>query len=115
MTHRFEDSFSQDCKPELDEKAIEHINEAIKHAQKCLTHGDFHKYKESYEKAYDGILNNMIYFTETFLLEEKGSLEMYAVKMIRYMQRIQDLRVLLNKIEADANKALVAKEENKDG
>ena len=112
MIHRFEDSFSSNVKPEIDEKAIESLNESIRHAQKCLTHGDFHKYKEAYEKAYDGILNNMIAFTEGFLTEEKGSLDMYAVKMIRYMQRIQDLRVLLNKIQIEANRPITQGKDN---
>jgi hypothetical protein len=108
--HRFEDSYNAQDKPEIDDKAIELLNESIKQAQKCLTHGDFHKYKEAYEQAYNGILNNMIAFSEGFLADEKGSLEMYAVKMIRYMQRIQDLRILLNKVQIDASKPLVEKE-----
>ena len=90
------------------------LNESIKAAQKCLTHGDFHKYKEAYESAYDNILNDMCVFTDAYIFKGQGSIEMYAMKMVQYMQRIQDLRVLLNKVQADANKPLSQTEENKD-
>ena len=109
---KFEDAFEEAKTEQFDAKAVEHLNAAIQSAQKCLTHGDFHKYKEQFEKAYEYILTDMVAFTNGYLAQERGSLEMYAVKMIRYMQRIQDLKVLLSKVQLDANKT---KMENDNG
>lgn len=112
MTYQFGDAFEAAVKDHDEAKAVEHLNASIQMAKKCLTHGDFHKYREEFEKAYDFILTDMVGFTNRYLAEERGSLEMYAVKMIRYMQRIQDLRVLLNRVNVDSNKSLIT--ENKD-
>lgn len=93
-------------------KASEHLNESIKAAQKCLTHGDFHKYADEFQKAYDAILNDMCIFTDSYLFKGNGNIEMYGLKMVQYIQRIQDLRILLNKVNIDANKPLAGTEKN---
>ena len=73
-------------------------------AKKCLTHGDFQKYREEFQLAYDNILHDMCLFTDSYLLAGRGTPEGYALKMVQYMQRIQDLRILLSKVNIDANK-----------
>lgn len=102
--HRFEDSYEIQEQDKAQFQAVEALNESIKVAQACLTHGDFQKYRAEFEKAYDRILHDMVTFTNLYFAENRGSLEIYAVKMIRYMQRIQDLSVLLNRVEHDVNK-----------
>lgn len=109
---QFDNIFEPEEKDKDEEgKSIEHLNDAIKAAKKCLQHGDFNKYKDEFQKAYDRILVDMLLFTHRYLAEERCSLEMYAVKMIRYMQRVQDLRLLLSRVELDANKPLMKKDE----
>lgn len=108
--YRFEDAFKEAIKDQQESNAVEHLNESIKLAQKCLTHGDFNKYKEEFQKSYESILNDMVAFTNRYFSEESGSLEIYALKMVRYMQRIQDLSVLLNKVTNDANKEKIKNE-----
>jgi hypothetical protein len=78
------------------------FNESIKAAKKCLEHADFQRYKSEFENAYARILRDIIIFTEDHF--DKGkSAESYAIKMSRYVQRIEDLMILLNRIELEAS------------
>ena len=104
MAFKFDECF----KPEaIRQAAIEKaasaksFNESIKYAKKCLEHSDFQRYKSEFEKAYERILRDIIIFTEDHF--DKGkSAESYAIKMSRYVQRIEDLMILLNRIEIEA-------------
>ena len=104
MSFRFEECYSPEAirKAGIEKAAsAKSFNEAIKAAKKCLDHSDFQRYKEEFEKSYDRILRDIIIYTEEYLKSGK-SLEFYAVNMIRYVQRIEDLMVLLNRIEIEA-------------
>ena len=107
MAFKFEECFQVEAirKSGIEKAAsAKSFNESIKAAKKCLDHSDFQRYKEEFEKAYDRILRDIIIYTEEYLKSGK-SLEFYAVNMIRYVQRIEDLMVLLNRIEIEAGHA----------
>ena len=104
--YRFEEAFEEAVKDSQEIKATEALNESIKAAQKCLTNGDFHKYKAEFEKAYDLILQDMCTYTDSYLRHVNGNTDCYAMKMVQYIQRIQDLKVLLSKVQIDANKEI---------
>lgn len=88
------------------------FNECLKIAKKCLEHSDFQRYKSEFEKAYERILRDIIIFTEEHF--DKGrSAESYAIKMSRYVQRIEDLMILLNRIEIEASHAPAQEEKVK--
>src|SRR6266853_860985 len=101
LMFRFENVFEATNVDQNDLKSTEKLNAAIQAAQKCLTHGDFHKYREAYQESYDNILHDMLVFTDAYLYKGNGNIEMYAMKILQYMQRIQDLRILLNKVNID--------------
>ena len=103
---RFEDMFKLDEEQAINSESAAKLTEAITSARKCLNHGDFQKYKESYESAYENILNDMCFFTDNYIFRGQGSIEMYAMKMVQYIQRIQDLKILLNKIKLDSSKTI---------
>lgn len=102
---RFEDAFIDG--PELNEaealeqkKAFENIATA---ARKCLNHADFNAYKVAFEKEKDSILNAMIAYTNNFCAGQVN-IEAYAASIARYLQRVMDLRMLLRRVELDAQK-----------
>ncbi len=56
----------------------------------------------------------MVIYTANFGKTGNENLEIYAVNMIRFVQRITDLRKLITYVELDAKKGIQPKEE-KDG
>lgn len=110
---RFEDQFDTIEEPagqlEATAKKLETIGQL---ARKCLATADFQTYKETFEAELAGIMNAMVIYTANFGKDGTQNLEIYAVNMIRFVQRITDLRKLLTYIETDARKAV--QPENKD-
>lgn len=103
---RFEDQFEE----EKSEQAIEETHQTLLTigdiARKCLTSGDFQRYKDMFEAELAGIMNAMVIYTANFGKNGNDNLEIYAVNMIRYVQRITDLRKLLTYVELDAKKGI---------
>lgn len=114
--YRFEDQFNVQDDPVEQAKQLEAMNEKLKSigsmARKCLVSHDFQQYKDTFEKEKDSIINAMVVYTANFGKAGSDNIEMYAINMIRFVQRISDLRKLLTVIEMDARKGLKTGESN---
>lgn len=108
MSYRFEQAYETSNQPdEAQQKAnIAQIKAIGDLARKCLTHGDFHQYKEQYEKAYSGILDAMISYKTEFMSQANGDIAVYAMKLSCYLQKIQDLKLLIQQVERDTKKGV---------
>lgn len=107
----FEDQFTADepaGQLEATNAKLITIGEA---ARKCLASADFQQYKEMFDKELAGIMNAMVVYTANYG-KQGDSLEVYALNMIRFVQRITDLRKLITYVELDARKGSKTKEEN---
>lgn len=76
-------------------------------ARACINTGVFQDYKKNFELAYEKILDAMISYTNNF----NGNPEMYAMRMMCFIQQIQDLRLLLVRTEIDAKKGIIPENE----
>lgn len=74
-------------------------------ARKCLASSDFQAYKKVFEDELAGIMNAMVIYTANYG-KQGDTLETYALNMIRFVQRITDLRKLLTYVELDAKKGI---------
>lgn len=112
---RFEDQFELAEEPQGQLEAIARKLEAIsQQARKCVNHPDFVSYKTVFQQELDNIMNAMVIYTANFGKSGSDNLEIYAVNMIRFVQRITDLRKLLTYVETDAKKSIQPKD-NQDG
>lgn len=113
LTHRFEDQFNltEDKEDKIEEtlKKLETIGQL---ARKCLATSDFQQYKQMFDDELAGIMNAMVVYTANFGKDGTQNLEMYAINMIRFVQRITDLRKLLTYVETDSRKSIQPKEED---
>lgn len=75
-------------------------------ARKCLTHQDFKLYRDYYKRAEENVLDAMISYTNSFFLNDTGDISKYAMKMMRFMTKLQDLRSLLDTIDKNSKKGL---------
>lgn len=111
----FSDQFALTDEPEVQ---IQDVNEKLitigEMARKCLATSDFDNYRKMFNDELNGIMNAMVVYTANFGKGDSQSLEIYAVNMIRFVQRITDLRKLITYVELDARKGTQQKEE-KDG
>lgn len=102
---KFEDQFNveEDQKTSIEEvsKKIESISQL---ARKCLTNGDFQRYKDLFEREKDAIINAMVVYTASFGKSGYENVNVYAFNMLRFVQQITDLRKLLTAVEMDARK-----------
>lgn len=94
---------------EATNKKLEMIGEL---ARKCVSSTDFQQYKKMFEDELGSIMNAMVIYTANYG-KQGDTLEVYALNMIRFVQRITDLRKLITYVELDARKS--AKQENTDG
>lgn len=112
--YKFEDQFSLTDEPE---GQIEAVNEKLitigQLARKCLANSDFDNYRKMFNDELNGIMNAMVIYTANFGKSGNDNIEIYAVNMIRFVQRITDLRKLITYVEMDTRKGL--KEERLDG
>lgn len=108
---KFEDQFDLKEEPK---GQVQAVNEKLvtigQLARKCLTNGDFQQYKTMFENELAGIMNAMVIYTANFGKNGNDNLEIYAVNMIRFVQRITDLRKLITYVELDARKGTQPKE-----
>lgn len=104
--YRFEDMFdeAEEASPEQLKAVNEKLLEVGKLARKCLTNGEFQNYKQLFEDELKNIMNAMVIYTANFGKNGNDNLEIYAVNMIRFVQRITDLRKLLTYTETDARR-----------
>lgn len=111
---QFENQFNLTEEPEGQIEAtalkIETIGQL---ARKCLATSDFDNYRKMFNDELNGIMNAMVIYTANFGKNGNDNLEIYAVNMIRFVQRITDLRKLITYVELDAKKSI--KSENTDG
>lgn len=103
---RFEDQFNLTEEPE---GQIEAVNQKLitigELARKCLASSDFDNYRKMFNDELNGIMNAMVVYTANFGKNGNDNLEIYAVNMIRFVQRITDLRKLITYVELDAKKS----------
>lgn len=112
---RFEDQFNVKDEPTGQIEAVnEKLNAIGSQARKCLASNDFQQYKKMYEDELASIMNAMVIYTANFGKTGNENLEIYAVNMIRFVQRITDLRKLLTYVEMDSRKGASEKEEQDD-
>lgn len=112
---RFEDQFDLAKEPEGQLEATANKLKVIGDmARKCVASGDFQQYKGMFEDELAGILNAMVIYTANFGKNGNDNLEIYAVNMIRFVQRITDLRKLITYVELDAKKG-IQQTENRNG
>ncbi len=108
MRFQFEDMFEPQ-QPDSPEK-LKEINDKLdnigKAARKCVASSEFNQYKSMFEEELQNIMNAMVIYTANFGKSGNENLEIYAVNMIRFVQRITDLRKLLTYVEKDAKVAL---------
>lgn len=106
MSFKFENLFDEAPK----EADLEALNGKLKvigdSARKCLATADFAQYKLQFEAAREAILDAMIVYTNNFTSKDTGDVAMYALKMARYVQKVNDLKVLLTQVELDTRKGL---------
>lgn len=102
---RFEDIFKavEEDKESI-KKAAEKVEAAGKAAKKCLNTDEFAIYREQFAKANDAIINKMMQYTKAFFESEHGDMAKYGANMARFITKLQDLRILLDKVESDAGR-----------
>jgi len=104
---KFEDIFkTNEVDAESIKEAAKKIDEAGKAARKCLTLQEFQIYRQAFEKAQEAIINKMIQYDSAFFASEHGDMPKYGATMARFVTKIKDLRILLNKVEGDANRSV---------
>lgn len=110
---QFEDQFNLTDEPE---GQIQAVNEKLitigQLVRKCLSNSDFDNYRKMFNDELNGIMNAMVVYTANFGKGDSQSLEIYAVNMIRFVQRITDLRKLITYVELDARKGIQTKEQD---
>lgn len=110
---KFEDQFNLTNEPEGQIEAISQKIETIGQlARKCLASSDFDNYRKMFNDELNVIINAIVIYTANFGKSGNENLEIYAVNMIRFVQKITDLRKLITYVELDARKGTQQKEEN---
>lgn len=109
--YKFDQMFelSEEPKGQL-EATAKKIDAIAQQARKCVNHGDFITYKNMFDSELDNIMNAMVIYTANFGKSGSDNLEIYAINMIRFVQRITDLRKLLTYVENDARKSIQQKD-----
>jgi hypothetical protein len=94
--------FNADVKT-VDKEISEQINMIAATAKNCLSLEQFKTYRKQYESAEEKMVQAMLMLTESF---NAGRLDLttYGSKMLVYMTRLKDLRMLLDTITNDAKK-----------
>lgn len=68
-------------------------------AKRCLENEDFKLYRETYLKAEDKMVDAMIIYTQGFIQGNKGDISNYALTMMRFVTRLQEIRTLLHDVK----------------
>ena len=98
---QFGEMFKSDV--DVNKEITEQINMISGVAKNCLSMEQFKTYKKQYEIAESKMVQALLMLTESF---NAGRLDLttYGSKMLVYMTRIKDLRMLLDQVTADAKK-----------
>jgi hypothetical protein len=106
---RFEDVFSES--PKVNNKEVRtRLEEIALTANDCLNTAVFAKYKDQFLKSQQLMVDAMIKYTSDYFQTPGADSTLYAMMMCRFVTRLQDLKMLLRQVEADASKInLVAK------
>lgn len=85
-------------------------------ARRCINTDGFQRYKQQFQSAQDGIMDAMIRYSRWFCNQQGADVAVYAMNMARYVQKIEDLKILLIRVEADARKGILPEpKETSDG
>ncbi len=106
--NRFGDLYSVPEKtPEINRstaRSIKAIKDLGDTARACLNSELFALYRKKFELVQARMIDTMIAYDHDFFRQPNGDINIYAVNMSKMIQRIVDLRVLLNNVESDAQK-----------
>ncbi len=83
----------------VNQDAIDCMNKA----RICLNNEAFKGYKKQYAKAESKMVDTMTALTSSYL-EGRFDLTAYGAKMLVYMTRLKDLRLLLDVVKTDIRK-----------
>ena len=72
-------------------------------ARNCLRLSQFQKYKKQYQSAEEKMIKVMEKLTDSFQAGEMD-ITTYGCKMLVYMTRLKDLRMLIDVVEIDSRK-----------
>ena len=75
-------------------------------ARKCLQYDDFKSYRKIYEKTESSLVDVLILYTKNFVESETGTIDKYAITVVRLITKLQNLRYLLKKIDSDSKRGL---------
>ena len=102
----FTDFFKPQTEKEFEEaqaKATEQVDIAGDLARHCLAMEDFQKYKRQYELAQEKMISAMEMCTKSYMSGD-FDITTYGAKMLVFMTRIKDLRMLLDTVTYNAKK-----------
>lgn len=102
----FSDMFVPQEISQKSEQVLGQLNAIVKMARECLNTQQFQQYKTKFEKEEKQLLDVMIAYTNTFILNENANPAMYGLRMAMYIQKLYDLRRLLKNVEADASRKI---------
>lgn len=109
--HNFESQFDLVDEPEGQvAETLKKLDVIGQQARKCLANNDFQQYQRLFNDELANIMNAMVIYTANFGKQGNENLQMYAFNMMRYVQRITDLRKLLTYVELDARKGIKTKD-----
>lgn len=98
---RFDEMFKAEEKP--DQQIDEQISLVGDIARVCLAMEEFKSYRKQYEAAEQKMVQTMLMLTESFNAG-RVDLTTYGAKMLVYMTRVKDLRMLLDAVLVDSKK-----------
>lgn len=91
-----------------DKKAIKSAEASLQividRAKRCLSMEEFKSYRDSFERAEDGIMDSLIAYTHHFSLSDEADITKYAMKVSRLITKVETLRMLLINIETKAKR-----------
>ena len=87
----------------IEKEAQESIKAVGNAARACLSTEQFKTYRSHFEHSEKKMVDALLMLTKSF---EAGSFDLsaYGSKVLVYMTRLKDLRILLDVVEADAKK-----------
>lgn len=102
MAYDFHKLYGSESDNDID-RTVELVRKAGDTARKALNSVEFVEYKKSYENAEKAMVDSMLAYTDAFFCNGTD-LALYGAKIARMMTKLQDLKVLLNKVENDVKR-----------
>lgn len=73
-------------------------------ARKCLSMQEFKSYRNQYKRTEESVIDALINYSNMFAKHNEGGIDKYAVVVMRYLTKLDDLRSLLTVVERNAKK-----------